>query len=258
MSAGEEQAPDPRQDSRQEPETGTARLRRAFWHPGRRQVVVGVLLALVAFGAIVQVRTSGQSDEYAGYREEDLVNVLSGLAGASRRARNEISRLERTKSQLESDTDAEQAALDQAQSEADTLAILAGTVPVTGPGIRVTITEKSGQVSAQTVLNMVQALRVAGAEAMQFNGTVRVVAQTSFSDTATGLSIDGTRLTSPYVVDVIGGPSALSGAMSILEGPRVDLEDDGAKVEISELSSLDIEAVTDAATPEYADPLDDQ
>ncbi|MCL8025957.1 DUF881 domain-containing protein [Nocardioides bruguierae] len=240
------------------PTTGAARLRRALWHPGRGQVVVGVLLALVAFGGVVQVRSTDSDDDYAGYREEDLVNVLSGLAGASRRARSEINRLETARDQLESDTDAEQAALDQALSQADTLAILAGSVPVTGPGIRITITEQSGTVRSETLVNMVQALRVAGAEAMQFNGQVRLVAQSAFTDTSTGVSIDGTTLRSPYVVDVIGSPSALSGAMSILEGPRVDLQDDGASVDITEVSSLDIESTTDVAGPDYADPADDQ
>lgn len=244
----------------QEPgeETGRARLRSALLRPSRSQVVVAVLLAVVAFAAIVQIQTVEDDDTYAGYREQDLVNVLSGLAGASRRARAEITRLETARDELVSDTDAERVALEQATSEADSLSILAGLVPVTGPGIRITITEVTGRVRADTMLNMIQGLRIASAEAMQLNGTVRVVAQTSFTDAEGGLVVDGQQLSSPYVVDVIGEPSTLAGAMSILEGPRVDLQDDGAEVEVTTLASLDIESVREAVEPDFAQPADPQ
>jgi len=255
-------SPGPGPGSGQDPvpaeETGRARLRRALLWPSRSQVVVAVLLAVVAFAAIVQVQTVEDDDTYAGYREQDLVNVLSGLAGASRRARAEITRLETARDELVSDTDAERVALEQATSEADSLSILAGLVPVTGPGIRITITEVTGRVRADTMLNMVQGLRIASAEAMQLNGTVRVVAQTSFTDAEGGLVVDGQQLAAPYVVDVIGDPSALAGAMSILEGPRVDLQDDGAEVEVVTLSSLDIESVREPVEPEFAQPADPQ
>ena len=237
-------------------ETGRARLRRALVRPSRSQVVVAVLLAVVAFAAIVQIQTVEDDDTYAGYREQDLVNVLSGLAGASRRARAEITRLETARDELVSDTDAERVALEQATSEADSLSILAGLVPVTGPGIRITITEVTGRVRADTMLNMVQGLRIA--EAMQLNGTIRVVAQTSFTDAEGGLVVDGQQLASPYVVDVIGDPATLAGAMSILEGPRVDLQEDGAEVEVVTLSSLDIESVREPVEPEFAQPADPQ
>lgn len=242
----------------EEQEVGRARLRRALLHPGRSQVVVAALLAVVAFAAIVQVQSADEGDIYASYREQDLVNVLSGLAGASRRARAEINRLETARDELVSDTNAEQVALEQAASEADTLSVLAGLVPVTGPGIRITISEVTGRVRADTILNMVQGLRIASAEAIQLNGQVRLAAQSSFTDAEGGLVVDGQLLASPYVVDVIGDPSALSGAMSILEGPRVDLQDDGAEVEVTTLASLDIESVREPVEPDFAQPQDAQ
>lgn len=262
MSDPQQSAEQPRETaavpSGPDEDSGRRRLRQALLHPGRSQVVVAVLLAVVAFAAIVQVQTAEDDDTYAGYREQDLVNVLSGLAGASRRARAEITRLEEARDELVSDTDAERVALQQATNEADTLSVLAGLVPVTGPGIRITITEVTGRVRADTILNMVQGLRIASAEAMQFNGQVRLVAQSSFTSAEGGLVVDGQLLSSPYVVDVIGDPSALAGAMSILEGPRVDLAEDGAEVEVEVLASLDIESVRPAVEPEYAQPQDAQ
>ena len=64
--------------------------------------------------------------------------------------------------------------------QVEVLSILAGTVPVPGPGVTIAIEEGSGEVRVGPFLDMVQALRTAGAEAMQINDEVRVVAQTSF------------------------------------------------------------------------------
>lgn len=238
--------------------TGRDRLLAALRRPARTQFVVAVLLATMGFAAVTQVRSNETDATYAGYREQDLVDVLSGLAGTSQRARAEIARLEAARRELESDTSAQQAALQQAQKETDTLNVLAGLVPVSGPGIRITITEVSGTVNADAMVDMVQELRNAGAEAMQVNGTVRLVAQSSFTDVVGGLRVDGTTLSAPYVVDVIGEPTALSGAMSILEGPRVDLQKQGARVDIQQLRSLDVDAVRQGTTPVYAAPADAQ
>jgi uncharacterized protein YlxW (UPF0749 family) len=122
---------------------GLRRLREALFRPSRAQVVVGVLLAALGFAAITQVRTNTNDNSYAGYREQDLVNVLSALAGTSQRAQQEINQLEARRRQLESSQQAQSAALAAAQKQAQELAILAGAVPVTGPGIRVTVTSTS-------------------------------------------------------------------------------------------------------------------
>jgi uncharacterized protein YlxW (UPF0749 family) len=236
------------------PLTGRQRLRRAMLRPSRGQVVVAVLLALVGYAAVTQVRFTNVDDTYAGYREQDLIDVLNGLAGATQRAESEVSRLERTRDDLRSSTGAREAALAQAEERASNLAIMAGLVPVTGPGIRVTITETDGAVDVDTMVDLIQELRSAGAEAIQVNGEVRVVAQTAFEDADGGIEVGGQLLTSPYVVDVIGEPGTLHGAVDFPKGPRAQLEDEGATVEVDELASLDIESVVAPRKPEYAQP----
>ena len=53
--------------------TGRDRLRSALVHPRRNQVVVAVLLAVVGFAAVVQVRTNDIDDSYSSLREQDLM-----------------------------------------------------------------------------------------------------------------------------------------------------------------------------------------
>ena len=178
-----------------------------------------MLLAALGFAAIVQVRTNTTDDTYAGYREQDLVDVLSGLAGTSQRAQLEINRLEGSAASSRPAARRRARPCRPPRSRSRTLGILAGLVPVTGPGIRLTVTEGPQHVDVDSVLDTIEELRSAGAEAMQVNGKVRVVAQSSVQSTATGLEIDGTLLTSPYVFDVIGDPHTLQGALSLVDGP---------------------------------------
>ena len=176
--------------------------------------MVAVLLAALGFAAVTQVRSNGDDNTYAGYREQDLIDLLSGLAGASERSESEISRLETTLADLQSSTRSREAALAQAQKEAETLNILAGLVAVSGPGVRITIDDPDGSVGIDLLLDAIQELRTAGAEAMQFNGEVRVIAQTALEEGAGGVLVDGQLVSPPYVIDVIGQPKELEGAMT--------------------------------------------
>ncbi len=236
------------------PPSGRQRLVASLRRPSRRQIVVAVILALVGFGGITQVRSNEVDDTYAGLREQDLIDILNGLAGTSQRAEAELRRLERTRDQLLSDTSNREAALQQAQSEANNLGILAGLVAVTGPGIRITITEVSGQVRLGAILDTVQELRTIGAEAMQFNGQVRVVAQTAFEETEGGILVGGTFVEPPYVIDVIGEPNVLEGALTFALGPRYQVQEDGGEMDVDQLSSLDIESVVDPTRADFAEP----
>lgn len=222
---------------------GRERLRSALWKPSRAQLVVGVLLAALGFAGVTQVRANDVNGSFARYREQDLIDLLNGLAGTSQRSQAEIARLEVTRDELTSTSSQRRAAVLQAQTEADNLSVLAGLVPVTGPGLRVTITEVTGQVRLNSVLDLVQELRTVGAEAIQVNGEVRLAAQSSFEQDDDGLVVDGTPLSAPYVVEAIGDPATLAGALPFPDGPRDQLLEDGAEVTSEKVSVLDIESV---------------
>ncbi|MFW6774902.1 DUF881 domain-containing protein [Nocardioides sp. CPCC 205120] len=246
--------PDPDDAAEGSGTTGRTRLRDALLRPSRSQVVVGVLLAVVGFAGIVQVRTIAADDTYSGYREQDLIDLLSGIAGTTQRAEAEIARLEQTRDDLRSTTTGRTTALEQAQREARTLAVLAGTVAVEGPGLRVTLTDDDGTIDPAHVVDMLQELRTAGAEAIEVNDEVRVVVDTFVGTGGDGLAVDGVRLSSPYVVDVIGAPDTLAGAMSFPDGPTERFRGKGVDVEVEELDSVEVTSVVELDTPSFADP----
>ena len=186
---------------------------------------------MLGFSAVVQVSNTGQDDTYAGLREQDLIEILNGLTGTAERARREVDRLEGTRDRLQSESTSREAALTETQDRVKTLNIIAGLVPVTGPGIRIRIEEVEGRVTLNSLLDLVQELRTADAEAMEFNDTYRLAAQSSFDTTVGGIELDGELLEPPYVIDVIGEPHALHSALTFGSGPIEQLEQfDGATV----------------------------
>lgn len=240
------------------PTTGLQRLRHAFLSPSRGQAVVAVLVALLAFAAVTQARITGQDDTYAGLREGELIQALNGLQSASRKADRDISALEVTRDRLRSNTQRRTTALEQARQQAQTLGVLAGTVPATGPGIRVTVNDPEGNLSLNHLLDGVEELRNAGVEAMEFNDRVRVIAQTSFEDDPDGVRVDGVLLKTPYVIDAIGNPDTLAGALQFQDGFADDVELDSGSVSVKESDRIKVTVVRSAVEPRYAEAVPGQ
>lgn len=241
------------------PVTGRAALREALLgKPGRAQVVVALLLFVLGWGAATQFRQNSGDAEFAGLRQSDLIRAFDGLGSSTQRAQNEIDRLEETRDDLRNDASSRQAALDLARADQAAFAILAGTVAVHGSGIRITIDDPEGRVTAAVVLDMVQELRATGAEAMEVNDRVRIVAQTSFVDTEDGLVIGGELVDAPFTFDVIGEPGALAGILDFPQGPVERVTDAGGTLGSEELDDVVVESVVVEEQPEFARPDEDR
>jgi uncharacterized protein YlxW (UPF0749 family) len=218
-------------------------LRSAFGlHVSRSQLVVGVLLATLGFAAVVQVRSTHSDSDYAGARRQDLVLLLSSVESAAQRTQAEIANLERTRRALEHSSHRTQTAVLQARRELQVLGVLAGTVPVAGPGVRITIGDPSGSVGAASLLNALEELRDAGAEAIEIS-SVRVVAQTALVDTAAGVRVGGTVVRPPYVIDAIGAPHTLAEAVVFPGGLQAEVKALGGSVAVQEEGSLRIDSL---------------
>lgn len=222
--------------------------------PSRGQVIAAVLLAALGFAAVVQVRENDQDDNYVGARQGELVQLLNNLSLATRRAENQIAELEQDRRSLRSDTQARRTALERARQEADTLGILAGTLPAAGPGVVVTVRDPTGRFGADQLLNGIQELRDAGAEAIEVNNSVRVVAQTALRDGPAGLIVDDVALQPPYTIDVIGNATTLAGALDIEDGFIDTVQGRGGTVDVQEEQTVEVTSVRQPPSPQYAEP----
>jgi uncharacterized protein YlxW (UPF0749 family) len=244
--------------------------------PGSRrgQLTVAVLCGVLGFALATQVHANrGSEGSLASARQDDLVGILANLGDRSDRLHDEITDLQHTRDQLAAGPGSAAAAVRAARERARTLGILAGTLPVRGPGIELTIRDPQGAVRASLLLDTLEELRDAGAEAIAISGarpgvsggghsgrTVRVVASTYLLDGAPGsVRIDGTTLRAPYTFTVIGEPRTLAAALAIPGGVLESLgRSNGASGAVHPSRRLTILALRPLSPPQYARPTSDR
>ncbi|MFF3660767.1 DUF881 domain-containing protein [Streptomyces olivochromogenes] len=242
-------------DEKDEPSlTGRQRLVQGLWPPRvtRAQLIVALLLFGLGFGLAVQVASNSDSGSaLRGARQEDLVRILDELDNRTQRLEDEKQGLEDQRTELENSSNQAAEARKQTAEKEKQLGILAGTVAAQGPGITLTINDTKGTVKADMLLDAIQELRAAGAEAIQVNG-VRVVASTYLADSGKGVSVDGNKITQPYRFKVIGKPQDLEPALNIPGGVVQTLEKEQATVTVERATKIIVDALRAAKQPDYA------
>ncbi|WP_274555785.1 DUF881 domain-containing protein [Streptomyces spiramyceticus] len=234
------------------PPTGRQRLIAGLWPPRvtRAQLIVALLLFVLGLGLAIQVRSTDDS-ALRGARQEDLVRILDELDDRTQRLEDEKQRLDDQKTELENSSDQAEEARKQTLEKERQLGVLAGTVAAQGPGINLTITDPHSTVEADMLLDTIQELRAAGAEAVQIND-VRVVANTYFLDEDGGIEVDGRKVSAPYRFKVIGKPQDLEPALNIPGGIVQTLEKEQATATVTRSEKIVVDALRPAKQPDYA------
>lgn len=234
--------------------SGRQRLVAGLWPPraSRAQLTVALLLFVLGLGLAIQVNTTRDSGgALRGARQEDLVRILTEVDNRTRRLEDEKHSLETQRTDLQSSSDQAAEALRQTRQKEQQLGILAGTVAAQGPGITLTVTDPHGSVAADSLLDTLQELRAAGAEAIQING-VRVIADTYFTDGRRMVLIDGHQVSQPYVFKVIGNPQDLEPALNIPGGVVQTLEKEQATADVVRSQKIVVDALRPLKQPDYA------
>ena len=214
-------------DDSVEAETGRGLLRRLAYQPSRPHLMIGALFLLLGLLiTVVVIAPSGDEDEWRNARTEDLVQVLDDLSARQARLEEESSRLAELRRDLESGSTAE--ALAEARRQLEALRVMSGTTPVSGAGVQIIIDDPEGQIDAAVLINAVQELRDAGAEAIQV-GETRVTVDSWFADSEEGVTIEGTSLGRSFDLVAIGEPETISAAMSIPGGLAESVRTRGAE-----------------------------
>jgi uncharacterized protein YlxW (UPF0749 family) len=258
-SAAPQPAGQPAAQAPPEPGDDTPRPSRRRRRLSAAGAVIGLLVGLLGFAFVVQLRSNSTDQQLSADRPEDLVRILSDLDARKDRLSQEINTLQNTQQQLAAGSQSRQAALAEAARRADELGILAGTLPAQGPGLRIEFSAGAKSIQASDLLDAVEELRGAGAEAMQISGTnnttVRIVASSSFVDGSGGnLIVDGTSLVGPFTVTVIGDPQTMQIALNIPSGVVDTVHNHSGNVTITSASMVEVSALHPVTTPRFAQP----
>jgi uncharacterized protein YlxW (UPF0749 family) len=225
------------------------------WLTGRHAsaAVIGVLTLLLGFGIAVQVHANSSSDSLAGLREPDLIGILDNQNARADRLRQQIADLEQNLAQLQDSGNRSAAARTQVAEQAQALGVLLGTLPATGPGVSVTVSDPDAKLGGEDLLDVIEELRGAGAEAIQF-GSVRVRTSTAFQGGNGSVDVDGVHLTAPYRVTAIGDAKTLDTALNIPGGVAATVRAAGGQLTVSEETRVSITATRPLTNPVYAKP----
>lgn len=230
---------------------------------GRSQLVFGglaILLCMVLGVAIVtQVRQTESGDSLETARPADLLVLLDSLQQREAALNTEVADLQRTLAALQSSGSNDQAAVENAKARLGALSILIGTVGATGPGVTLTIGDTAPGVSPETMLDVINELRAAGAEAMEIRSAsgsaVRVGVDTWVIGSAGALNVDGTPMSPPYSVLAIGDPPTLAAAMNIPGGAMDSVERVGGTMTVQQSATVDVTALRQPKPRQYAQPV---
>lgn len=149
------------------------------------------------------------------------------------RRQDGLNAMHSTLTSLQHDVTTEQAAVSAAlaastrlSDRVTSLGVNAGAVPVTGPGVSVTVDDArdSGETPAGVIRDsdlqlLVNGLWEAGAEAIAING-LRLTSLSSIRYAGQAITVDYASVTPPYVVNAIGNPDALPAALLQTQGGR--------------------------------------
>ncbi len=233
---------------------GRRRLLAAMRPQARRgHVLAGLLCAVLGFALVTQVRQN--PSELDSLRNNEVIALLQGVTEQSNKLEAQARELQGQLDALRTGSDTEEVARQVAAQRIEVYSVLAGTRAVRGPGIQLEIADPQGAVSAVVLLDAVQELRGAGAEAIQV-GDIRVVARTAFVDDSSGAGVlvGSGRVDAPYRILAIGDAASLGRALAIPGGVLEQLRSRAAVPTVTEQDELQITARDTPDPPHYARP----
>lgn len=173
---------------------------------GRRRSVIAAIVAMAGIlGTIAFVQTSRS----AGLQRTDKADLIARVAAAKTALADEGRQLSLLQAAATSATNS-YAALDaklrSALGDLNALGAQAGSAPVSGTGIEVTVTDggtTGGEVQDSDLRALVNALWISGAKAVSVNGE-RLTTRSALRNSGSVIRLNGVSLSSPYIVIAVG------------------------------------------------------
>lgn len=179
-------------------------------------VTVGLMCFVLTYVMFMQFKLVEETDitEIENARESELKEKL---ANWKTRYKDVEEKLEESTTKLAEYNERKASNQETSQlleKELEQLKKIAGLTEVKGDGIVVTLTDKEEVIGARDLIEVVNELRLAGAEAISINDK-RIVNMTDIVDIVERvILINVERTSSPYIIKAIGDPKYLESALN--------------------------------------------
>ncbi|HVC34032.1 MAG TPA: DUF881 domain-containing protein [Chloroflexota bacterium] len=218
--------------------------------PRRSQIGLAIVCLLFGMALMMQLRTQNRLRQAtSGDSSTDLASIAGDLYDSNTTLRQEVDQL--LGQQVAYDRSPGSDKQVQVQQEVQDLETFNGVVPVTGPGVELTIDAALRPVDVQDLLNEI---RNAGAEAISIGGQ-RVVYNTAVAGGPGRVTVNGVTVSMPVVFEAIGAPDVLDRALDRKGGMLSYLRTSypHAQVILAEHNSLLLPAFTSSLPLKAAD-----
>ena len=204
-------------------------------------VIIGLMCFILVYIMFMQFKVVNQTDitSLTTKRESELREELDDWQSKYEDTANQLEQakmnLEEYKNKID-DTQASSELLDKELQQAE---LYLGKTDVEGAGIIINLSDGTANIIAEDLINLMNELKTAEAEAISVNGQ-RVTNLTEFADVDSYIVVNGTRLSSPYTIQVIGNQKYLECGITAKGGFSDDMTSNGKNISITEDNNIKI------------------
>ena len=231
-------------------------------------VILGVMCFLLTVGIFMQIKTVSQN------------SIKLGTNRAENELRDNVLKWKEKYDLAYDQLETKEAKLDKLREKASNTGETSETVKVdlennnaalgltelVGQGITITLKDGTGSggskldlssylVHYSDLIEVINSLKNAGAEAISVNDQ-RITNTTAISCVGNVIKINNEKVGVPFVINAIGSPEKLYGALTMLGGYIDKLKDDGVVVTVEKQTSITIPKYTGIYNFEYASKAD--
>ncbi len=182
-------------------------------------MAISLFFVCILFMAVMfmQFKTIDETDITAieNMRETELREAISTWKAKYEELEQRLTQVNTQISEYNESIETDKEASEVLDKELDSSNMLVGKTDVEGEGIVVTLADQEDYVRGSDLLELVNELRYAGAEAISIND-IRVTNMTYIAEVTDGyIYVDGQRTTAPFVVKAIGNQTYLSSSLTL-------------------------------------------
>jgi len=229
--------------------------------------ILGIVCMLLTIGICVQIKTVNDSTTGVGKTktENELRNSALKWKEKYEQIYKEAEKKEKELEKIRTDVTNEDSDSIELRKNLEETTTLLGYNEVQGQGLIITLKDANsanviGNASDYIVhdgdlLEVVNALKNAGAEAISINGQ-RIVNTTAITCAGNITKVNGEKVGSPFEIKAIGLTEKLNGALTMPGGYLELLENDGVQVKVEEVENIVIPKYNGVYNFQYAENVE--
>ena len=204
-------------------------------------IIIGIMCFILLYVMFMQFRVVNETDitSLRTKRDSALREELETWQSRYEDTSNQLEQAKANLDEYKNKIDDSQAAAELLDKELKQAELNLGKTDVKGAGVVITLEDADVEVDAEDLIKLMNELKRAEAEAISVNGQ-RITNLTEFADVDSYVVVNGTRLSSPFTIQVIGNQKYLESGLTA-KGGYVDTQiSEGKKVSLAENNDITI------------------